>query len=163
MKIISVVGARPNLMKIAPILAEMGRWSDIDSVLVHTGQHYDDNMSQVFFRQLDIPLPGYNLGVGSGTHTWQTAQVMLALEPLFARLVPDLVLVVGDVNSTLSAALVAAKMQIPLAHVERCDADLDLLDGRLEPDAIGILQTDPVADLLHDLDALSIAGERQNP
>jgi len=85
-------------MKIAPIMAEMRCFPDMESVLVHTGQHYDDNMSEVFFRELGIPQPDYNLGVRSGTHTWQTAQVMLALEPLLQEMRPDLVLVVGDVK-----------------------------------------------------------------
>jgi len=144
MKIVNIVGARPNLMKIAPLIAEMQRFSDIEPVLVHTGQHYDDNMSEVFFKELGIPQPDYNLGVGPGTHTWQTAQVMLALEPLLQELRPDLVLVVGDVNSTLAAALVAAKVCIPLAHVE---AGLRSFD-RTMPEEINRVITDALADYL---------------
>lgn len=94
-KIVNVVGARPNLMKIAPLMAEMRCFPEIDPVLVHTGQHYDDNMSEVFFQELGIPQPEYNLGIGSGTHTCQTAQVMLAVEPLLRELRPDFVLVGG--------------------------------------------------------------------
>jgi UDP-N-acetylglucosamine 2-epimerase (non-hydrolysing) len=144
MKIVSVVGARPNLMKIAPLAAEMRRFPDVESVLVHTGQHYDDNMSEVFFQELGIPQPDYNLGIGSRTHTWQTAQVMLALEPLLIDLRPDAVVVVGDVNSTAAAALVAAKLDIPLAHVE---AGLRSFDHTM-PEEINRIVTDALADYL---------------
>jgi UDP-N-acetylglucosamine 2-epimerase (non-hydrolysing) len=144
LKIVNVVGTRPNLMKIAPLAAEMCHFPDIKPVLVHTGQHYDDNMSKVFFQDLDIPQPDYNLEIGSGSHTWQTAQVMLALEPLLQDLHPDLVLVVGDVNSTLAAALVAAKQRIPLVHVE---AGLRSFD-RTMPEEINRVVTDALADYL---------------
>ncbi len=144
MKIVNIVGARPNLMKIAPILAAMRSFPDIEPVLVHTGQHYDDEMSDIFFRELDIPRPDINLGVGSGTHSWQTAQVMLALEPLLARLKPDCVLVVGDVNSTLAASLVASKLSIPLCHVE---AGLRSFD-RTMPEEINRKLTDALSDYL---------------
>jgi UDP-N-acetylglucosamine 2-epimerase (non-hydrolysing) len=143
-KIVIVVGARPNLVKIAPLIAEMHRFLDIEPVLVHTGQHYDDNMSKVFFQELGIPQPDHNLGVGSGSHTWQTAQVMLALEPLLQELSPNLVLVVGDVNSTVAAALVAAKLCIPLAHVE---AGLRSHD-RTMPEEINRVVTDTLAGYL---------------
>ncbi len=122
----------------------MSGFSDIDPVLVHTGQHYDENMSGVFFKELGIHQPNHNLGVGSGTHTWQTAQVMLALEPLLLDLRPDLILVVGDVNSTVAAALVATKLQIRLAHVE---AGLRSFD-RAMPEEINRVVTDALADLL---------------
>jgi UDP-N-acetylglucosamine 2-epimerase (non-hydrolysing) len=144
MRIVNVVGARPNFVKIAPLIAEMRRSSDIEPLLVHTGQHYDINMSRLFFEELDIPRPDYNLEVGSGTHTRQTAQVMLALEPLLQALSPDLVLVVGDVNSTVAAALVAAKLHIPLAHVE---AGLRSFD-RTMPEEINRVVTDTLADYL---------------
>lgn len=144
LKVANIVGARPNLMKIAPIIREMRRFPQVEPVLVHTGQHYDDNMSDVFFRELGIPVPGYNLEVGSGTHTWQTAQVMLALEPLLLELCPDCVLVVGDVNSTLAAALVAAKLHIPLAHVE---AGLRNFDPTM-PEEVNRKLTDVVSDYL---------------
>ncbi len=139
----AVVGARPNLMKIAPILAELRR-RDVVATLVHTGQHYDDRMSDAFFRDLGIADPDHYLGIGSGTHAAQTAQVMLALEPLLAEQRPDLLLVVGDVNSTLAAALVAAKLQIPVAHVE---AGLRSFDREM-PEEINRVLTDAVADYL---------------
>ena len=143
MRIINVVGARPNLMKIGPIMAEMHRF-DMKPILVHTVQHYDSNMSRVFFQELGIPKPDYNFGVGSGSQTWQTAQIMLALEPLFQELRPDLVLVVGDVNSTLAATLVASKLGIPLAHVE---AGLRSFD-RTMPEEVNRILTDSVSDYL---------------
>src|SRR5437899_703001 len=101
MNIVSIVGARPNFVKIAPLVREMRRYPEIISMLVHTGQHYDGPMSDQFFADLEIPHPDFNLGVGSGTHTEQTAQVMRRLEPVLTRTRPDLLLVVGDVNSTL--------------------------------------------------------------
>ena len=131
-------------MKIAPIVAEMRQSPGLEPFLIHTGQHYDESMSEVFFRELGIPAPDYNLGIGSGTHTWQTAQVMLALEPLLVELKPDCVLVVGDINSTLAAALVAAKLGFPLAHVE---AGLRSLD-RSMPEEINRVLTDAVSDYL---------------
>jgi UDP-N-acetylglucosamine 2-epimerase (non-hydrolysing) len=143
-RIVNIVGARPNLIKIAPIMAELRCHSEFEAMLVHTGQHYDESMSGVFFRELQIPQPDYNLGVGSGSHSWQTAQVMLALEPLLIDLRPDLVLVVGDVNSTLAAALVSAKLGIRLAHVE---AGLRSFD-RTMPEEINRVLTDAVADYL---------------
>jgi UDP-N-acetylglucosamine 2-epimerase (non-hydrolysing) len=144
MKILNVVGARPNLMKVAPLVTEMRQYPEIVPLIVHTGQHYDDNMSKVFFDELGIPSPDYNLGVGSGSHTTQTAQVMLALEPLFNELAPDLVLVVGDVNSTLAGAVTAVKMGIPLAHVEAGLRSFDLT----MPEEINRRLTDCIADFL---------------
>src|SRR5213593_4528780 len=117
MRIASVVGARPNFVKIAPLLREMRRHRQITPVLVHTGQHYDESMSEQFFRDLEIGPPHANLGVGSGSHAVQTAEVMRRLEPLLVESGPDLVLVVGDVNSTIAAALTAAKLGISVAHV----------------------------------------------
>jgi len=116
MKILSVVGARPQFIKAAMVSPELRQVHQ--EVLVHTGQHYDFQMSQVFFNELDIPEPDHNLGVGSGTHAAQTARMMLALEPVILKEKPDVVLVYGDTNSTLAAALTAAKMNIPVAHVE---------------------------------------------
>ena len=144
MKVVSVVGARPNLMKMAPLLWEMKRQEGIKPLLVHTGQHYDAALTDIFFRQLDLPAPNYHLGVGSGSHSYQTAHVMLKLEQLLQQISPDLVLVVGDVNSTLAAALVAAKLQIPIAHVE---AGLRSFD-RTMPEEINRLLTDAVASYL---------------
>lgn len=154
MKIVNVVGARPNLMKMAPIISEMHRHPAMEPILVHTGQHYDANMSGVFFEELGIPAPDYDLGIGSGSHTQQTAQVMLALEPLFGDLKPDLVLVVGDVNSTLAASIVAAKTGIRLAHVE---AGLRSFD-RTMPEEINRILTDSVSDYLFTTEASANAN-----
>jgi len=144
MKILNVVGARPNFMKIAPLLREMRRYPAIQARLVHTGQHYDAEMSRVFFEELALPRPDVDLEVGSGTHAWQTAQVMLRFEPVLEEFQPDLVIVVGDVNSTLACALVAAKRLVPVAHVE---AGLRSFD-RTMPEEVNRLLTDAVADLL---------------
>lgn len=139
-----IVGARPNFVKAAPVLDALRKRANIQQMLIHTGQHYDYAMSQVFFQQLGLSSPDINLEVGSGTHTVQTAQVMLRLEPVLLTHKPDLVIVYGDVNSTLAAALVCAKMGIPLAHVE---AGLRSFD-RTMPEEINRLLTDQVADLL---------------
>src|SRR5437868_14505295 len=115
MKILHVVGARPNFMKIAPIIAELRKRPGVDQVLVHTGQHYDAKMSDVFFQDLGMPDPDVHLGVGSGSHAQQTAKVMVEVEPVLVREKPDVVVVAGDVNSTLAVALVASKMGLPIA------------------------------------------------
>jgi UDP-N-acetylglucosamine 2-epimerase (non-hydrolysing) len=143
-RIVNVVGARPNFVKISPLIREMRLHPTITTTLVHTGQHYDDAMSDRFFAELEIPAPDYNLGVGSGSHAVQTAQVMQRIEPILTSERPDLVLVVGDVNSTLAAALTAVKLGIPVAHVE---AGLRSFD-RTMPEEINRLLTDAVADLL---------------
>jgi len=142
MKILSVVGARPNFVKIGPLLQEMGERPQIERVLVHTGQHYDPRMSDGFFEALAIPAPDVNLDVGSGSHAWQTAEVMKRLEPVLQSVRPDVVLVVGDVNSTLAAALVAAKLGIRVAHVE---AGLRSFD-RSMPEELNRLLTDAISD-----------------
>jgi UDP-N-acetylglucosamine 2-epimerase (non-hydrolysing) len=142
MKVAAVVGARPNFVKIAPIVAEMRQYPEFRCTLVHTGQHYDGNMSGRFFAELEIPEPDVNLGVGSGPAVLQTAEIMARLAPVLERVGPDLVLVVGDVTSTLAGALTAAKMGIPLAHVE---AGLRSFD-RTMPEEINRLLTDAVAD-----------------
>lgn len=145
MKILHVAGARPNFMKIAPIMTEMAASSDIfEQALVHTGQHYDDEMSRVFFDELGIPRPDVHLGVGSGSHAEQTARVMLAFEPVLLHHKPELVLVVGDVNSTLACTLVATKLGFPVAHVE---AGLRSFDQTM-PEEINRILTDRVASLL---------------
>ena len=143
-KIVSVVGTRPNYMKIAPIAAELANRDDLEHVLVHTGQHYDDSMSQIFFEQLGVGAPDHLLKVGSGTHGVQTARVMERLEPLLIELGPDVVLVPGDVNSTMAAALVACKLGHTVGHVE---AGLRSFD-RTMPEEINRLVADSVADLL---------------
>lgn len=143
-RIMNVVGARPNMMKIAPLVAEMALYNEIESILVHTGQHYDYAMSKVFFDQLRMPEPNYNLEVGSGTHHWQTAEIIKRFGDLVAKDRPDMVLVAGDVNSTIACALVAAKEQIPVAHVE---AGLRSFD-RAMPEEVNRILTDAVSDLL---------------
>ena len=144
LRIVSVVGARPNFMKVAPIISELRRFDDVESILVHTGQHYDVMMSEDFRRAFELPEPDHNLGVGSGTPSDQTARIMLALEPLLTELSPDCVVVVGDVNSTLAAALVAARLRIPLAHVE---AGLRSFDDSM-PEELNRRLTDAVSDFL---------------
>jgi UDP-N-acetylglucosamine 2-epimerase (non-hydrolysing) len=119
MRVLHVVGTRPNLVKMAPVIATLReRFPDWPASIVHTGQHYDRAMSQIFFEELGVPEPDHMLGVGSGTHAEQTARVLERLEPVLEEKRPDLVLVPGDVNSTLAAALCAAKLDIPVAHVE---------------------------------------------
>ena len=144
MKILNVVGARPNFMKIAPLIKQMRQYPDIVPVLVHTGQHYDATMAGQFFEELQIPEPDIALGVGGGSHAYQTAEVMKRLEPVLEQTQPHLVVVVGDVNSTLAAALTAAKLQIPVAHVE---AGLRSFD-RSMPEEINRLVTDSISDYL---------------
>ena len=119
MKVVSIVGARPNFMKVAPIVRAFDRHPhSFDHRLVHTGQHYDEQMSEAFFADLKMPRPDVNLGVGAGSHAEQTARVMLAVEPVLKDHRPDQVIVVGDVNSTLACALTAKKLDLRVAHVE---------------------------------------------
>lgn len=144
MHVLHVVGARPNFMKVAPVLAALDRRPAVTQSLVHTGQHYDANMSDVFFKQLGIRRPDVNLGIGLGTQTVQTAHIMLRLEPVLLERRPDFVLVYGDVNSAMAAALVCAKLGISLGHVE---AGLRSFD-RAMPEERNRLVTDQLADLL---------------
>lgn len=141
-KLLHVVGARPNFMKVSPVLAAGAR-AGLPQILVHTGQHYDAAMSHAFFADLGLPRPDENLGVGSGTHAEQTARIMLAFEPVLERHRPDWVLVYGDVNSTVACALVAAKKGVRIAHVE---AGLRSRD-RTMPEEINRIVTDQLADL----------------
>lgn len=143
-KIIHVVGARPNFVKIASILRACKQTSKIESLLVHTGQHYTENMSKTFFEDLDIPFPDIDLEVGSGSHAQQTAEIMKQFEPVVLEHSPDAVLVVGDVNSTIACALVAAKLGVKTAHVE---AGLRSFD-RTMPEEINRVLTDAISDLL---------------
>src|SRR4030042_2667640 len=143
MLICSVGGARPNFMKIAPVFLELKR-RGIPQLLVHTGQHYDANMSQIFFEELGLPVPDIYLGVGSDTHARQTARIMVSFEEVCHKNRPNLVVVGGDVNSTMAAALVAGKEHIPVAHVE---AGLRSFDGSM-PEEINRITTDHLSDLL---------------
>jgi UDP-N-acetylglucosamine 2-epimerase (non-hydrolysing) len=144
MHILHVVGARPNFMKAAPVLRALAADAAIRQTLVHTGQHYDAAMSDVFFRQLEMPQPDFNLGIGSGSHAQQTAAVMQAFEPLLVKSKADLVLVYGDVNSTVASALVCSKLGVRVGHVE---AGLRSRD-RTMPEEINRLVTDQLSDLL---------------
>ena len=152
MKLILVAGARPNFMKIAPLIRSIGRHNErieqgaikIDFLLVHTGQHYDIDMSEVFFRDLNLPKPDINLEVGSGSQAVQTANIMIGFEEVCIREKPDWVVVVGDVNSTMACTLVAVKLGIKVAHVE---AGLRSFDHTM-PEEINRLDTDALADLL---------------
>jgi UDP-N-acetylglucosamine 2-epimerase (non-hydrolysing) len=139
-----IVGARPNFMKVAPVMNALKTRKHVVQTLIHTGQHYDANMSDVFFEQLGIPAPDVNLAVGSGTHARQTAEIMTRLEPVLLDGKPDLVLVYGDVNSTVATALVCAKLGVRVGHVE---AGLRSFD-RTMPEEINRLVTDQLADLL---------------
>ncbi len=145
LKVLNIVGARPNFMKIAPVYAEMKRRkSEFFPLIVHTGQHYDAAMSQSFFDDLGMPEPDVHLGVGSASQAVQTANIMLEFEPVVIREKPDWVLVVGDVNSTIACALVASKLGVKVAHVE---AGLRSRD-RTMPEEINRLLTDSISDLL---------------
>jgi UDP-N-acetylglucosamine 2-epimerase (non-hydrolysing) len=144
MKILSIVGARPNFMKVAPLHRAFLTNPGIESKIIHTGQHYDARMSDVFFNQLDLPKPDYFLGVGGGSHTQQTARIMIEFETVMRIENPDLVLVVGDVNSTIACAMVAVKEHIPVVHVE---AGLRSGDRRM-PEEINRIMTDCISDQL---------------
>ena len=144
LKIINIVGARPNLPKIAPLMREMKRHPDVEPLLVHTGQHYDDKLNDIFFRQMGIPAPDVNLEVGSGSHAAQTAEILKRIEPVLLDHQPDLVLVVGDVNSTVAVSLAAVKLGMRVAHVE---AGLRSFD-RSMPEEINRILTDALADYL---------------
>ncbi len=144
MKVLCVVGARPNFVKIAPIIRAFSKLKKIHAILVHTGQHYDFEMSQSFFEKLEIPKPKHFLGVGLASQAEQTAKIMVGFEKVLLEEQPDIVLVVGDVNSTLAAALVASKLQIPIAHVESGFRSFD----RKMPEEINRILTDHLSDLL---------------
>lgn len=144
-KIISVVGARPNFMKVAPLYREFKKYPDkIQHLICHTGQHYDEKMSKIFFDELELPKPDFYLGIGSGTHAEQIAGVMVAFEKVLQEEKPDLVIVVGDVNSTIACSLVASRFNIKVAHVE---AGLRSFD-RTMPEEINRMLTDTIADYL---------------
>jgi UDP-N-acetylglucosamine 2-epimerase (non-hydrolysing) len=145
MNIISVVGARPNFIKIAPIIQELNKHCNIfNHKLVHTGQHYDNEMSGIFFNDFNLPEPHIRLGVGSGTHAEQTAEIMVRFEKVCISEKPDLVLVVGDVNSTLACSVVCSKLTIPVAHIEAGLRNFD----RTMPEEINRIVTDALSDYL---------------
>jgi len=144
MKFLHVVGARPNFMKVAPVLAQLRKDARVRQVLVHTGQHYDPKMSDVFFQDLGMPAPDAHLGAGGGSHAQQTAKIMVEVEPVILREEPDVVVVAGDVNSTVAVALVAAKLGVAVAHIE---AGLRSWDWRM-PEEVNRVLTDRMSDLL---------------
>lgn len=162
--LLHVVGARPNFMKVAPVLAAGRAHAEVRQILVHTGQHYDAAMSDRFFADLGLPDPDEHLGVGAGTHAEQTARIMLGFEPVLERHRPDWVVVYGDVNSTVACALVAAKKGVPVSHVE---AGLRSRDRGM-PEELNRIVTDQLADLLltpsrdadRNLEAEGIPSER---
>lgn len=165
LRILNVVGARPNFIKIAPILKEMSLYPDrIEPILVNTGQHYDQEMVDFFFEDLEIPQPDISLGIGSGSHAQQTARIMEAFEPVCLKTSPDLILVVGDVNSTLACSLVAAKLGIKIAHIESGLRSFD----RTMPEEVNREVTDLLSDFLFttckeanaNLEKSGIPGER---
>ncbi|HIJ72208.1 MAG TPA: UDP-N-acetylglucosamine 2-epimerase (non-hydrolyzing), partial [Planctomycetes bacterium] len=143
-RVICVCGARPNFMKIAPVMRAFEAKGGFEVLLVHTGQHYDENMSKLFFDELGIPRPDVNLEVGSGSHAVQTAEIMKRFEPVMLDFRPDYVLVVGDVNSTIACGLVAVKLGVKVIHVE---AGLRSFD-RTMPEEVNRVLTDTISDLL---------------
>lgn len=144
MKIIQVVGARPNFMKVSPLHKALQCYPGVESIIVHTGQHFDKQMSTVFFEQLTLPKPDYYLGITGGSHTKMTAEIMLAFEKVLEEVLPDLVVVVGDVTSTIACALTAVRLKIPVAHVEA-----GLRSNDLEmPEEINRILTDRLSEYL---------------
>lgn len=156
LKFLSVVGARPNFMKVAPLHCVFSQMSNVQHLIVHTGQHYDNNMSKVFFEDLELPKPDVYLGVGSGSHAEQTAKVMVEFEKVLLREAPDLVIVVGDVNSTVACSLTASKLLIPVAHVE---AGLRSFD-RTMPEEINRMVTDVLSNYLFVTEASGVENLR---
>ena len=156
MKIISVVGARPNIMKVAPLCRALKAYPQVEHVLVHTGQHYDVRMSEQFFKELDIPNPDINLGIGSGSHAEQVGKTMIAFEKVVREEKPDWVVVLGDVNATIACSITAKKERVRCAHVEAGlrSRDMDM------PEEINRLVTDRLSDLLFTPDRISDANLR---
>jgi len=144
LKVIHVLGARPNFIKAAPLIKAMNKSLDVENIILHTGQHYDKNMSEQFFDDLNIPKPDINLGLGGGSHATQTAKIMMGCEEVFDKHNPKLVVVYGDVNSCVAATLVASKLGIPIAHIESGLRSLD----RTMPEEINRIVTDNLSDYL---------------
>ncbi len=163
-KVLHVVGARPNFMKIAPVMRALAPSRDVRQLLVHTGQHYDARMARIFFEELEIPRPDRDLEVGSGTQAEQTAAVLTRFEKVVEEERPDLVVVVGDVNSTLAATLVAAKAGVPVAHVEAGLRSFDLSMpeeiNRMVTDRLSSLLFTPSRDADENLDREGVPAER---
>ena len=156
MKIVSVVGARPNFMKVAPLCRALKAYPQVEHVLVHTGQHYDVRMSEQFFKELDIPNPDINLGIGSGSHAEQVGKTMIAFEKVVREEKPDWVVVLGDVNATIACSITSKKEHVKCAHVEAGlrSRDMDM------PEEVNRLVTDRLSDLLFTPDRLSDANLR---
>ncbi|HSL83964.1 MAG TPA: UDP-N-acetylglucosamine 2-epimerase (non-hydrolyzing), partial [Thermoanaerobaculia bacterium] len=157
MKVLAVAGCRPNFVKLGPLFREMRRHPEIRPLLVHTGQHYDRALSDVFFRDLELPEPDVHLEVGSASHAVQTARVMEGIEEVLIEHVPDLVILVGDVNSTVAAALTAVKLGVPVAHVE---AGLRSFDREM-PEEINRVVTDSISDYLFATEASAVTNLRR--
>jgi len=157
LKICCVCGARPNFMKISAVIAAAEPQPELECVLVHTGQHYDERMSKLMFKDLGLPRPDFNLEVGSASHAVQTAEVMVRFEPVLVDLQPDLVLVVGDVNSSLACSLVAVKLGVPVGHVE---AGLRSFDRGM-PEELNRVATDALSDLLFVSEASGVDNLRR--
>ena len=157
MKIVAIVGARPQFIKAAAVSRALKATPGIEEVLVHTGQHYDDNMSRVFFQELELPEPSYDLAIGSGAHGEQTGRMLEAIERVLVTEKPDWALVYGDTNSTLAGALAAAKLHVPVAHVE---AGLRSFDRRM-PEEVNRVLTDHASDVLFAPTATAVANLRR--